>query len=584
LNLAGMISTKPFNYDYCNNILEKLQSSFIRSNNEDYIKWSIKEENVAITYLEGMNTYYCHNNMYIFICGEIFNVKELEEDLILTASIENDSYVAHLILQGYYKYGKSYFDKLDGQFAIFIWDSNTRQLLFASDNYNSIPIYYYMNQDELYFSTYLPSLVKLIGKKTINPVAIYSYIAMQSIMIGDMTIFKEYKKLPIGSCLTTNIGNCELSCNQSVYFTHKFQIDPEITFEGLVTSAKQLLLESIESRCKKNLPCVWLSGGLDSSLLVAILKRDFGYTPSTFSIGFNEFCGEEGNEFEYSRYVAQKYNCDHKELFITNDELNENIRQTLHLSSEPMISNDSLGYLLLGKYSKQEGFESAFSGLGPDEAWYGYKWHRDILNTNLNKKELFYDLFLEYKIDDVNDILNHQWDKGREFIDKVSKYIDLLPNDPYESAIISNLNLILPEDPIKRTYNVVINNKIKIRAPFLSKKLIQLSLSTSHANKLHNQEGKAVLKSIASEYFDHDFIYREKHHFAIPEIKYASGNVYEFCKEVLNSKACLDRQLFKQEKIQKFIDDKKGKVERLGGNLLWELACLESWLQQFDER
>lgn len=593
--IAGVLTVKSIN----NNIKErlfKIQKSLLGRGDDSRGGWVNNSNQIIFVHnrlaIQDISSKgdqpQTFNNLTIIYNGEVYNFKELREQLKLYGYVFVSDCDTEVILKAYDMWGKDMVSKLNGQFAFAIWDDNKRELFIARDRYGINPLYYYFSEDEFWFSSSLPSLVKNIGKPhTLDQKSIYCFFSLQSIIPSPNTVFEEYKKLEHGHTATIKFikNDSKIVFEDREYYFPAFQYDYDrfSSVDETIKQVKEELLRAINYRMISSTDVgIWLSGGLDSSLITAICYKEFGKSLSTFAIGFNSCRGECGNEYDYSRYVAKKLNTKHEEVFVPDRLLNETVKECLVNSNEPMMSNDYIGHYLLAKLTNEHGFKVALTGLGADEAWYGYSWHRDILNKKYNKDKMFRNTFTEYSRDFLGHFLNDKFMNTRYLDEFINSNCKKVIGSSFEFAVIEDLNLIMVEDPIKRADSSGMSNRVEIRAPFLDHNLIDLSLKIPTEIKMNRNIGKYILKKIAEEYFDSSFIYRQKGHFSVPLVKFAANDIGVFCKKVISKENCISRGVFKEEFIKEMIDNSNNSITDMGGNLLWQIASLECWLQQFD--
>lgn len=592
--IAGIFSKNKLSYAQ-KYVVQSIQQDMALRGDDEKGEWVNQSQQMMLAY--NMLSFYdsstelsqplTYENLTIVYDGSIYNYKELKKQL------EQNGYIfllgsdMEVILKAYHFWGEKAFEKISGTFAFAIWDDYNYTLTLCRDRFGLKPIYYYFNGEDFYFASSLPALAKNINiNRTINKEALLLYLSMQAVLPPPYTPFNEFKKMDSHSVLQITLSSEGLQIFNRKYDTAIYPFTSnELSQDVIIEMVREQLIKSISDRIPQNGDIgIWLSGGLDSSLITAICVKELGIKPKTFSIGFNgdNDHNNQSNEFCYSRSVVSEYLTDHMELFVENDEIQDCIDACLRNANEPMMSNDYIGHYILSKYTHQQGLKVALTGLGADEIWYGYSWHKKLLYANMDKTDCFYDAFVERTFNESKNIISSDFIGSNYLEEFVSSYLNNLHMNGFESAVFSNLNLIMPEDPIKRSDSAGMSHMLELRAPFLDDNLVDLSFKIPHENKLFNGIGKYILKKVTENYFSYPFIYRKKGHFTVPVINMTEGKVHSFCRDVLLSGSCRNRGVFQTKLLETLVDQKKANITRLGGNLMWQLTCYEYWMQQFD--
>lgn len=524
-------------------------------------------------------------NLFIVFTGKIYNKIDIKTELLLKGYDFKTDFEEELLIKAYHYFGQDIILKLDGNFVFAIWDSDKETLLVARDRFGMKPLYYKLTDYECWFSSNLPILVKNTGDDIkINYAAIQSYFYMQSVVPSPDTLIEEYSKLDSGMYIVFSFSKDQKKIlkKEVKYHMHSVLLNTKIEDEkDIIGKIKKMMINSIEKRILYNKNIInWLSGGLDSSLISAICYKELGIKLDSLSVGFDDINYNDGNEFEYSRYVSRLYSKEHQEILISNNQICDELYNSLDFLNEPMISNDYIGHYIMGKITSKQNIGMALSGLGADEVFYGYDWHLKYVNKkNLDISKLIMKTCFEYDVNAIKQFLNSEFLNININEDYLNRYHYDKNNSNFNNLVAFNLNIIMVEDPIKRANTVEMSNGIDILSPYLDNELVDYSLSVPNSIKLKNNIGKYILKKIALEYFVKDFVFRPKTHFEVPIIKYTEGKVKDMCKDILLSSKCINRGLYNKKFIDTLVNNKQ-EITNLGGNLLWELTVLEYWLSK----
>jgi asparagine synthase (glutamine-hydrolysing) len=324
---------------------------------------------------------------------------------------------------------------------------------------------------------------------------------------------------------------------------------------------------------------VLLSGGLDSSLLVALLA-DHVENLLTFSVGFEDIGdgAEKGDEFEFSDQVAEHFNTRHHKFLIPNSEVLNRLPEAVGNMAEPMVSQDAIGFFLLGERVSEE-VKVVLSGQGADEVFGGYFWYPVMNQTKGSNLERFSSNYFDrdhaeylemvtpdYHIADVTSVL-------------VSNELNKANADSYLDQVLRlDVTTLVVDDPVKRVDNMTMAWGLEARVPFLDHELVELAAKMPPELKL-KEGGKFPLKAIARGLVPDSVIDRPKGYFPVPALKFVRGEFLEFMRKILLSDACIKRGIFQRSYVDKLLENPEAYLTRIQGSKLWHLALLEFWLQ-----
>ena len=512
--------------------------------------------------------------------GVIYNYKKLKSILIqkgYTFSSDGDTEV---IIKAYDFFGEKCVNQLDGIFSFCIYDHNTMSFFLARDKLGIKPLYYYYDKDCLRFSSSTKALIKLSSKENqIDIKSLHYQLTLHSVVPSPNTIIKGIKKLPPGNSIIFNLKgmikqNCYYSFNDNL-------IDEKISEYEIQDEIERLLCLSIEKRLTiSDVPVgILLSGGIDSSLIVAIAAKHFNVDINTFSIGFSSIEQEIGDEYYYSDMVSKNFNTYHNKYSINDNDLFENLDDVISCMSEPMVSQDSSAFYLLAKYVSQKQ-KVVLSGQGADELFGGYFWYKKIHDSKTHDLETFSNNYFDRNHDDFCNTITKKF-QGENFSyllmkDLLSNYNDSL--DLLDKILRIDLSMLIVDDPVKRIDNMTMAWGLETRVPYLDIDLVEFVLKIPAKLKI-NDNGKYHLKKLSKKYLSEDIIKREKFYFPVPPLKIIQGKFYQYMKDILLSNQCRDRGLFETNNIKSLLDNPNKYYTKLEGNKLWHLTLLERWFQ-----
>ncbi len=511
--------------------------------------------------------------------GTIYNYPELRAELIERGHVFHSDGDTEVILRAYAEWGEACVERLHGMFAFAIWNRET--LFLARDRLGIKPLYYSENQGRFRFASTPQALLAAGEVDTgIDPVALHHLFTLHAVVPAPRTIYNGIRKLAPGTTLTINRRG---ELRHTRYWSLKAQRPARARSEDEWTEA---IHESLRQAVKKRIEIadvkvgVLLSGGLDSSLLVALLAEQGVPDLMTFSVGFEDQPEERGNEFEYSDPVAAMYGTRHHKYLIPNSEVLRRLPEAVDAMSEPMFAQDAVAFYLLSEQVSQT-VKVVQSGQGADEVFGGYFWYprmaAETAGTPLERFRRHYfdrdhDEFLEMTMPPY-----HGLDYTAETI--AAHLAEPFADDFIDQVLRMDTTMLITDDPVKRVDNMTMAWGLEARVPFLDHQLVELAASMPPELKLAS-EGKHVLKTIARGLVPDAVIDRKKGYFPMPALKFVRGEFLSFMQDILNSQACRERGLYHRAYVNRLLDAPEQHHTRIQGSKLWHLALLEYWLQK----
>jgi asparagine synthase (glutamine-hydrolysing) len=512
--------------------------------------------------------------------GAIYNYRELRADLIKEGYqffTEGDSEV---IIKAYHKWGERCPEFLHGMFAFAIWDLRTQSLFLARDRMGIKPLYYTPHKDFFRFASNPQAL--LAGGEVdthIDAVALHHQLTLHAVIPAPRTILTGVRKLTPGTSMTLQADG---TLNQRRYWMLRAERPAEPRSEqDWIEAIHDALREAVRKRLEvADVPVgVLLSGGLDSSLLVALLAEAGVKDLLTFSIGFEDQPEEKGSEFEYSDQVVERYQTRHHKYHIPNAEVLPRLPEAVQHMAEPMVGQDAVAFYLLAERVSQE-VKVVQSGQGADEVFAGYFWF-PRMDEDINGSSV--ERFARYYFDRPHTEFLETVTAAYRGEDHTSQRIAELLAEPGAESFIDqvlrmDVTTLIVDDPVKRVDNMTMAWGLEARVPFLDQHLVELAAQMPPQLKL-GSEGKHVLKQIARGLLPDAVIDRPKGYFPMPALKYVRGEFLDFMRDIVNSQACRNRSLFDRAYVDKLLAAPDQYFTKLQGSKLWHLALLELWLQ-----
>ena len=513
--------------------------------------------------------------------GAIYNYRELRRDLIAKGHRFMSEGDSEVILKAYREWGEDCPRHLHGMFAFTIWDAGTQCLFAARDRFGIKPFYYAADRQRFRFASNTQAL--LAGgdiDRAIDPVGLHFQFTLHAVIPAPNTILRGIHKLEPAHSLTIDAeGRQTLRRYWDLNATRPAEPHSE---QDWVDATHEALLAAVRKRNDvADVPVgVLLSGGLDSSLLVALLAEIGVEGFHTFSVGFEDQPEEKGSEFEYSDQVVERYQPIHHKFLVPNDQVLARLPEAVDAMAEPMFGQDAVAFYLLSERVSKE-IKVVQSGQGADEVFGGYFWYpRMVADQEGSRLARFRRHYFDRDHEELLSMVAPPY-RGA---DHTGAYIegrldDSLSGEFLDAVLKLDVTTLIVDDPVKRVDNMTMAWGLEARVPFLDHHLVEVAARCPPELRLRS-EGKHLLKRIARGIVPDAVIDRPKGYFPMPALKYVRGDFLRFMREILDSRACRERGLFERSYVDRLLAAPEMHHTRIMGNKLWHLALLEFWLQR----
>ncbi len=512
--------------------------------------------------------------------GTIYNYPELRVELIEAGYRFNSHSDTEVIVNAYAEWGEACVERLHGMFAFAIWDRDQQNLFLARDRMGIKPLYYAQCGDGFFFASNPQALLATgLFATDIDPVGLHHQLSLHAVIPAPRTLLREIRKCrPAFSMRVTTDGRVD----ERAYWTltAKRPSVPMSTEEW-----NQAIHDSLMQAVKKRLTIadvpvgVLLSGGLDSSLLVALLAEAGQPDIRTFSIGFEDQPEEKGNEFEFSDPVAERYSTQHEKFLIPNADVLTRLPEAVMAMAEPMFGQDAVAFYLLAEQVSKS-VKVVQSGQGADEVFAGYFWYGQMWAADGDPLQRFSNHYVDRDHAEFCETVDSRYHGDDYTAALIEEHLDTDQADSFLDAVLRfDVTTLIVDDPVKRVDNMTMAWGLEARVPFLDHQLVELAASCPPELKLKHH-GKGPLKEIARGRIPDAVIDRPKGYFPMPALKYVRGEFYQFMADTLNSQRSLERGLFNRTYIDRLLAEPEAHFTRLNGSKLWHSALLEYWLQQ----
>ena len=540
-------------------------------------------------------------NLAIVYNGEIYNYKELKNELMQFGYKFLSDCDTEVVLHSYRKWGQDCVKRFNGMWAFCIYDKTKKTLFLSRDRFGTKPLYYYCDGKQFIFASGLKAIKETGSKLKINPAGL-NYFFYQKYIGDNLTIFENCCKLRPSENLIFNLADKTLILTKYYNLAHEINKCQYTNLKNRLEAVESIITDSVEKRLIADVPVgSFLSGGIDSSLISAVISRkhkDF----NTFSIGFKD---PSYNELGFSKLVSEHIKTKHHYDYLTIDE--ETIKFIIENMDEPFGDSSIIPTYLLSKIARQK-VTVCLSGDAADEIFAGYDTYRAFLlaeftpaflvkllkplinllpvsdkkvtpafkmkrfvnNFTLNANKRHLDWMATF------DDTQRQKLLGNFFVD-TEKIINLSSDQSFQSIQLNDISNYLAEDILKKVDLASMLNSLEVRVPFLDYRLVPLVLSLPLKYKINAFKTKIYLKKIARKYLPKKIIKRQKRGFTVPVSGWIKNSL--FIQQVLTDKSYYRHNLlnfdFIQELLCSHLENKHDNAR-----MLWLVFVFNYWLSK----
>lgn len=542
-------------------------------------------------------------NIWITFNGEIYNYLELKQELQTRGINFKTNSDTEVIIYAYQEWGTKFLNKLRGMFSLGLVDLTKKEIILARDHFGIKPLYIYNSGNEIAFGSELQQFKSIPGfKKDINIKALDNYLWLQYIP-APLTIFKSVTKLKPAHFVRISFDG-KIS-DQIPYWEIDYKCKQTKTEKEWIEATDSAIKESVKAHLVSDVPFgAFLSGGIDSSLVVEYMSKELTKPVETFSIGFEE---KEFNELKYSEVVAKKWHTNHHTEIVKPDALGI-LPKLVKNYGEPFGDSSCIPTYYVCELAKKH-VTMVLSGDGGDECFAGYATYLDWIKympiqyrTGLKKKLYPYlekvlpgrypkKDTLDFWLQQINyietDIRSQLWKpefksefstspEGFETYFKTTEKISLV-----NKVQFMDMKTYMPYDILTKVDIASMIHSLEVRTPLIDKNVWEFAATIPEEFNINNQSGewrgKILLKKLMEKNFGPDFVHRKKQGFAVPLSKWfaTEGQLKEVMEEKVLGKNSHLHQYFNKETILQLTEQKHT-------GAIWLLLFLEEWLEQFN--
>lgn len=551
----------------------------------------------------------------LVVNGEIYNFQELRRELQSKGHRFRSRSDSEVIVHLYEEEGPDFLDRLRGMFALALWDGPRRRLILARDRFGKKPLFYHRGSKGLVFASELGALIESRHfEPRPNIDAIDAFLCLQYVP-SPWTAFEGVHKLPAGCRLLCEAGRVG---EPERYFELRFDSPTNAPLAELTERLHRQIEDAVRARMVSDVPLgAFLSGGLDSSLVVAMMAMQSTQPVKTFAVGFS---GKDVSELPYARLVADRYQTDHHEILVAPD-MASVIPELVRHYGEPFADSSALPTWYLCQYARS-GVTVALSGDGADEAFSGYRRHSHSKTARvLRRLPGPFPSILAKMIGSIPMPAARQVrDYGRRLMepehvrflglaahtpheDRVALYgpamrerfaVDLVARrfaelyrastaaDPVNRLLDLEIRTYLPDDILTKVDIASMAQSLEVRSPFVDQDLMAFAATIPGSMKLRGLRTKLILREVAKPLLPEKILKRPKQGFALPVDRWMREDLEPLSRDILLDQSARQRGLFDPVAIEALLRRHQRGEPR--GDQIWSLLMLELWYREFIDR
>ncbi len=555
---------------------------------------------------------------WIVFNGEIYNYLELRQKLEKLGHAFYTNSDTEAIIHAYDRYGADCPKHLRGMFAFAIWDNRTQELFLARDRVGKKPLLYSALNNQLIFGSEFSALLLHPDiSRDIEPEALDHYLSFMCVP-APLTAYRAIKKLEPGHSLRWRNGEIKIERYWQPDFSHKLDISEQEAGERAI----DILREAVRVRLMSEVPLgAFLSGGIDSSTVVALMSQESSAPVKTFSIGFEE---QDFSELHHARRVAEHVGADHHEFIVRPDAM-EVLPLLVEHYGEPYADSSAIPTYYVARETRKH-VTVALNGDGGDESFAGYeryaamrlaeRYHRlpALLRETIVEQAVRLLPSSETRRSRVRDAKRFLTAASLPKVQRYLRWVSVFDTEhkrsiysedfqhetngalagkllePWferangsgivDAALLTDIMTYLPNDLLVKVDIATMAVSLEARSPFLDHHVIEFAASLPEKMKLRGLTTKYLLKRVLARLLPAENINRRKMGFGVPIGHWFRGTLQPFLRDTLVSEKALSRGLFKPQAIKQLIE-LHTRSERDYSHQLWTLLMLELWFQRF---
>ncbi len=551
-------------------------------------------------------------SIWIIFNGEIFNFQELRKNLIAKGHQFKTTGDTETLVHAYEEYGQDMVDHLRGQFAFAIWDGHQEQLFLARDRMGQMPLYFARLPGGIVFGSELKAVKKHVQvRQELDLLSLDAYLAFRYVP-EPRSIYQHVEKLPPAHRMLVSRRGIAVTRYWAPNFEDKVQLSEQETLEQL----DELLRESVRLRMIADVPLgAFLSGGIDSTLVVAAMSREASSPVKTFTIGFEE---ESHDEREHAQFVASKFGTEHHP-FVVRPNAVDVLPTMVEAFDEPFADSSALAVYYLSQLTRQH-VTVALNGDGGDESFAGYTRYKSTLQfeqfrripslvrdagvglvRGLGRSPLglaapvrqaarwaeyaqlglaeFYERASRIDAEVRRSILSPALRQAVDALETwhpIATAFDGLPLETIDRILLADQQVYLPGDLLVKVDRMAMHHSLECRSPFLDHHIVDFAARLPATRKIPSGRLKHLLKQLLLRDFPKDFVERKKHGFGVPVAHWFRTQLRDWTVELLSQSKLVQDGICERLAVDRLLRYHAEGRTRFQAQL-WSLVNLELW-------
>ena len=563
-----------------------------------------------------------NKTVWIVFNGEIYNYRELRillEKKGHTFYTDSDT---ETIVHLYEEFGDECVDRLRGMFAFALWDNNSHTLLIVRDRIGIKPLFYsILKGGQLVFASELKALLhhssvnRGINLQSLDLFFAYGYIP------APFSIYKDIKKLLPGHLIKINSNGISVKKYWDLYFRK----DRDKSEKYYIERFEEIFSDAVSMRLISDVPLVaFLSGGIDSSLIVSQMAGVMSDSPNTFTVGFSGDVGGFMDERPFARVLSKKYNCNHREIDVTPD-INLILDKIVDAFDEPFADDSVIPSYYICRFAK-ETVSVALTGLGGDELFGGYErylgFRLSLLYDSIPK--FISNTFVSPIVSSLREqksghyIVNHMKRfvraSGQYLPERYASYISTIGKEnrtelyapqisdqinfdfttevmtayfnssenalePMDRMFYQDIKTYLPDDILALTDRIGMHHSLELRVPFTDHVLMEFCATIPDNMKIKNFKKKYLLRKIARKYVPNEIVSHRKQGFASPMAAWLKTDLKDLCNELLSKERIEKGGIFNSKFVRRILNEHLSRQE-LHDRLIFSMIVFQKWQEK----
>ena len=557
-----------------------------------------------------------YKNLSMVYNGEIYNFKEIRDELKTYGYRFNSYSDSEVVLKAYHKWGVDAINRFIGMFAIAIYDNISSELTLIRDRVGVKPLYYYFDGSNFIFASELKAIMEFFRnskKLKISKDALFEYFKFGYIS-SNLSIFENCYKVPAGNYLIFDIQKSKIEIKEYWSILPFFELPKfKKSEEELIDELESILIKAFRYRMVSDVPIgIFLSGGVDSSIVASILQKHYGNI-HTFTIGFKE---DKYNEARYAKEVAEYIGTTHTERYLDASGAKDILDRFVEIYDEPFGDSSGIPTTLVSQVARDADIKVVLSADGGDEIFCGYSRYwtinsigekifkipypirsgigsiMDLIGDN-NISKIITNSNIEFKYKLIHKILknSNSWkdiylaltsydiDELLDFTKKIDEVSFEVGEKiaPMQGMMLWDYHRYMVDDILTKVDRATMSLSIEGREPLLDHTIAEFMAQVPFEMKYKNGDSKYLLKKVLERYIPKEMIYRKKMGFGIPIFEWFSSDLKKLF-EIYFQKSKLDRHNLLNKK---YIYKEYKKLSKKNVVLLWNILIFQMWYEKY---